>query len=350
MSAWQDDHLSRSGFCADNSLFAYDHLKKRRVMQSPVTSSTPARPLALGLDFGGSKIEAVLLAPDGTELWRRRIPNPGAYQPALSAIAQLVAQADAAGGELCTIGIGAPGSPSPRTGMMRNSNSLYLNGRAFGADLTAALGRPVRLVNDANCLAVSEATDGAAAGVGTVFALVIGTGVGGGVVLGGTGHEGAHGIAGEIGHLPLPWPRGPEIDPPMCWCGLSGCIESWVSGTGFARAASAEQGLSLTAPEIVAAARAGDTAARAALDDYIDRLGRTLALVANMLDPHVIVLGGGMSNVSEIYAGLPDVVRRYAFSDLWDGRIVPAHWGDTSGVRGAARLWATDALTTADLQ
>jgi fructokinase len=297
---------------------------------------------ALGIDFGGTKIEAVLLAADGGVVWQRRVANPGSYESAVAAISELVAAADAAGGTPCTVGIGAPGSPSPRTGMMRNSNSTYLNGRSFREDLAAALGRPVRLVNDANCLAVSEATDGAAAGARSVFALVIGTGVGGGIVLAGASHEGAHGIAGEIGHLPLPWPTAGETDPPPCWCGLAGCIESWVSGTGFARAAAAEQGLSLSAPEIVAAARAGDPAAHAALDAYIDRLGRVLALVANLLDPDVIVLGGGMSNVTEIYAGLPDVVRRYTFSDLWDGRTVPARWGDASGVRGAARLWAED--------
>lgn len=295
---------------------------------------------ALGIDFGGTKIEAVLLGPDGETLWQQRVPNPGTYDSAVAAIADFVVAADVAGGTACTVGIGAPGSPSPRTGVMRNSNSLYLNGRSFGDDLTAVLGRPVRLVNDANCLALSEATDGAAAGARSVFALVIGTGVGGGIALSGACLDGAHGIAGEIGHLPLPWPSSGELSPPKCWCGLTGCIESWVSGTGFARAAKADHGPSLSAPEIIAAARAGDHAARAALDAYIDRLGRVLAMVANLLDPEVFVLGGGMSNVSEIYADLPAIVRRYAFSDLWEGRIVPARWGDASGVRGAARLWA----------
>ncbi|MBD8637879.1 ROK family protein [Sphingomonas sp. CFBP 13733] len=297
---------------------------------------------ALGIDFGGTKIEAVLLSKNGAAAWRQRIPNPGSYDSALTAISNLVAAADDAGGVRCTVGIGAPGSPSPRTGIMRNSNSTYLNGRPFREDLARALGRPVRLVNDANCLALSEAIDGAAEGAQSVFALVIGTGVGGGVVLSGAVIDGAHGIAGEIGHLPLPWPDGREADPPPCWCGLSGCIESWVSGTGFARAAATEHGLALSAPDIVAAARSGDPAARAALDAYVDRLGRVLALVVNLLDPEVIVLGGGMSNVTEIYAGLPDVVRRHTFSDLWDGRIVPARWGDASGVRGAARLWTKD--------
>lgn len=297
---------------------------------------------ALGIDFGGTKIEAVLLDADGETLWQRRVPNPGNYNAAVRAIAEFVVAADIAGGAACTVGIGAPGSPAPRTGVMRNSNSLYLNGRSFGRDLTTVLGRPVRLVNDANCLALSEATDGAAAGARSVFALVIGTGVGGGIVLSGACLDGAHGIAGEIGHSPLPWPRSDELSPQTCWCGLTGCIESWVSGTGFARAAKIEHGLSLSAPEIVAEARAGNPAARAALDAYIDRLGRVLAMVANLLDPEVVVLGGGMSNVAEIYAALPTIVRRYAFSDLWEGRIVPARWGDASGVRGAARLWTED--------
>lgn len=307
-------------------------------------ASAPAvapAPPALGIDFGGTKIEAVLLSPAGEPAWRRRIANPGNYDAAVAAVAALVEEADQQAGAACSVGIGAPGSPSPRTGVMRNSNSTYLNGRPFRDDLTTALGRAVRLVNDANCLALSEATDGAAAGARSVFALVIGTGVGGGVVLSGAEHDGAHGIAGEVGHLPLPWPRGAELTPPPCWCGLSGCIESYVSGTGLARAAAAEHGLDCSAPDIVAAAREGDPAASAALNQYIDRLGRVLALVANLIDPEVMVLGGGMSNVSEIYAPLPDIVRRYAFSDVWDGRIVPAQWGDASGVRGAARLWST---------
>lgn len=309
-------------------------------MQPDLGASAHREVAALGIDFGGSKIDAVVLGADGVVKWCRRVPNPGGYDLALMAIAELVAEADGIAGDVCTVGIGAPGSPSPRNGTMRNSNSTYLNGRMFRQDLAAALRRPVRLANDANCLALSEAVDGAAAGAHSVFALVIGTGVGGGIVLSGAEHQGAHGIAGEIGHLPLPWPCDAEADPPPCWCGLRGCVESWVSGTGFARAASEEQGRSLTAPEIVAAARKGDPSSRAALDAYVDRLGRTLALVVSLLDPAIIVLGGGMSNVPEIYAGLPEVIRRYAFSDLWEGSVVPARWGDASSVRGAARLWS----------
>lgn len=302
--------------------------------------TTRAAPLALGIDFGGTKIEANVLDPAGRVLWRERVPNPGDYHRALATIGDLVAAAEQTVGTRCTIGVGTPGSPSPRTGIMRNSNSQFLNGQPFGRDLEAALGRPVRLANDANCLALSEAFDGAAAGARSVFGLIIGTGVGGGLILDGTVVDGAHGIAGEIGHLPVPWPRGAELDPPACWCGLAGCCETWVSGTGFARAYEAAHGQALTAPAIVAAARAGEPAAVQALADYTDRLGRLLALVANLLDPEVMVLGGGMSNVAELYPALPDIVRRHAFSDLWDGRIVPARWGDASGVRGAARLWA----------
>lgn len=302
-------------------------------------SPTPASPNALGIDFGGTKIEANVIGAAGDVKWRRRVPNPGNYRAAIGTIGDLVAEGESAIDGICSVGIGAPGSPSPRTGIMRNSNSLFLNGQPFQRDLEEALNRQVRLANDANCLALSEATDGAAAGAKSVFAVVIGTGVGGGLVLDSVAIGGAHGIAGEIGHIPLPWPRGEELDVPACWCGLSGCCESWVSGTGFAEAHARAHGGSLTAPEIVAAARAGDATAGAGLAAYIDRLGRVLALIANLIDPDVMVLGGGMSNVEELYPALPDVVRRYTFSDMWDGRIVRAQWGDASGVRGAARLW-----------
>lgn len=311
-------------------------------MHLPATAVPPGVPVpALGIDFGGTKIEAAVLDADGTVAWRRRVANPGSYDASIRSVADLVQAADHAAGAACSIGIGAPGSPSPRTGLMRNANSTFLNGRRFSHDLAAALHRPVRLANDANCLALSEAADGAAAGAATVFAMIIGTGVGGGIVIGGAHVDGAHGNAGEIGHLPLPWPTGVELDPPRCWCGLPGCVETYVSGIGFARAAGAEHGLDLSPPQIVAAARAGEPRAQAALAQYVDRLGRVLALVVNLLDPDVIVLGGGMSNVTELYARLPQIVGRHAFTDYWDGRIVPARWGDASGVRGAARLWAT---------
>lgn len=304
-----------------------------------MTSINIASPLALGIDFGGTKIEANVLDRLGEVRWRKRVPNPGDYGSAIDTIVELVEEAEAAVGSACTVGIGAPGSPSPKTGIMRNSNSIYLNGRRFGEDLEAVLKRPVGLANDGNCLALSEAVDGAAAGAGSVFAVVLGTGVGGGLVIRGKAVDGGNGIAGEIGHNPLPWPSASEInDAPLCWCGLSGCAEGWVSGTGFARAFAHSHGRKIAAPDIIAASRSGDTDAIEALNSYINRLGRVLATIINVLDPEVIVLGGGMSNVEEIYPALPDIIRKYTFSDHWDARIVPAKWGDASGVRGAARL------------
>lgn len=277
---------------------------------------------------------------EGAILTRFRVPNPGQYDAALEAIADLVARVEAELGQVGTVGIGSPGSRSPRTGLMRNCNSLYLNGRSFLEDLQLALGREVRLANDANCFALSEAIDGAAAGQRSVFGLIIGTGCGGGLVINGRVVEGAHGIAGEVGHMPLPWISGDELPQPPCWCGQSGCLELWVSGTGFSRTFAQKTGRVLAAPEIVAAARSGDVEAAAAFDRYIDRLGRGLALLVALVDPDAIVIGGGMSNVPEIYAALPGIVRANAFSDSWDGMIVPARWGDSSGVRGAALLWA----------
>jgi fructokinase len=235
--------------------------------------------------------------------------------------------------------MGTPGSQSPRTGLMRNSNSVYLNGRTFGADLEARLGRPVRLANDANCLALSEATDGAAGGAKAAFAIIIGTGCGGGLVVDGTLVEGVGGVAAEIGHISLPWPSAEEAPGPKCWCGLHGCLETWVSGSGLQRDHLERTGQALDAPDIVAEARAGEATSVESLDLYVDRLGRAIAMITNLVDPDVFVLGGGMSNVGELYERLPAVVARYAFSDRWEGRIAPAVWGDASGVRGAARLW-----------
>lgn len=295
--------------------------------------------MRIGIDFGGTKIEAIGLNADGAVLARRRVPNPGNYDAAIEAVADLVLFVEAEAGRTGSVGIGAPGSPSPRTGLMRNANSVYLNGRTFGADLEARLGRPIRLANDANCLALSEATDGAAAGARSAFAIIIGTGCGGGLVVDGRLVEGVGGVAAEIGHVSLPWPSADEAPGPECWCGLKGCLETWVSGSGLQRDHQARTGQTLDAQSIVTAARAGETAATESLDRYIDRLGRAIAAVVNIVDPEVFVLGGGLSNVAELYARLPEVVARYAFSDRWEGRIAPAVWGDASGVRGAARLW-----------
>ena len=295
--------------------------------------------MRIGIDFGGTKIEAIGLDADGAVLARKRVPNPGNYNDAIGAVADLVAFIEGETGRTGSIGMGTPGSQSPRTGLMRNSNSVYLNGRTFGADLEARLGRPVRLANDANCLALSEATDGAAAGAKAAFAIIIGTGCGGGLVVDGTLIEGVGGVAAEIGHVSLPWPSAEEAPGPKCWCGLHGCLETWVSGSGLQRDHLERTGQALDAPAIVAAARAGDAASVESLGLYVDRLGRAIAAVVNIVDPDVFVLGGGMSNVTEIYERLPDVVERHAFSDRWEGRIAPAVWGDASGVRGAARLW-----------
>ncbi len=292
----------------------------------------------LGIDFGGTKIEIAALDRAGAFLLRERIANPGGYDAAVLALRDLVAAAEREVGP-GSVGIGVPGSLSPRTGLVRNANSTWLNGRPFKEDLETALGREIRMANDANCLALSEGLDGAAAGQASMFAVILGTGCGGGLVIGGRLVEGAGGIAGELGHIPLPWPTPREYPGPDCWCGLRSCLETWISGTGFQRAFAAETGRALSAEQIVEAARAGDQAAGAALAAYIDRLARGLAVVANIVDPACFVLGGGMSNVGEIYGPLPALVRRYAFSDGWDGEIVPARWGDSSGVRGAAMLW-----------
>jgi fructokinase len=296
-------------------------------------------PIQIGVDFGGTKIEAAALGRDGAFVARVRAPNPGNYDAAIRTVCELVADIESEAGAKGTVGIGAPGSVSPRTGVMRNANSTWLNGRNFAHDVGLALSREIRLANDANCLALSEALDGAAAGSATVFAIILGTGCGGGLVVNGQLIEGANGVGGEWGHMPLPWPTHAEFDATQCWCGQKGCLETWVSGTGLRRDFTAVTGRTLTGEEIIAAARSGDAAAAAALDRYISRLGRALAVIGNIVDPDAVVLGGGMSNVTEIYEGLPQVVRRYIFSDVWEAKIAPARWGDSSGVRGAARLW-----------
>jgi fructokinase len=316
------------------------------VMQAPREADEMAaarvragRAMRIGIDFGGTKIEAAAIGDDGAPLARVRLPNPGSYDAALEVLATLVDQVEREVGGVGSVGIGTPGSISPRSGMMRNANSVYLNGRTLREDVEHVLGRPVRLANDANCFALSEAVAGAAAGRGSVFGLIIGTGCGGGLVIDGHLVEGAHGVAAEVGHVPLPWPDAVEAAVDACWCGQRGCLESWISGTGFARAHRAATGETLGSPEIVAAATAGDAGARASLDAYIDRLGRALALVVNLVDPEAIVLGGGMSNVAALYPALPGVIRRHIFSDMWEGEVLPARWGDSSGVRGAAWLW-----------
>ena len=295
--------------------------------------------MRIGIDFGGSKIEAAVIGEDGAFLARKRESNPGGYEAAVRTVAGLVDAVGTETGARGPVGVAAPGSVSPTTGVMRNANSTWLNGRAFAQDLEEALGRPVRLANDANCLALSEAVDGAGVGKPVVFAVIVGTGCGGGVSVDGALLEGAPGVAGEWGHTSLPWPSKDEAPGPACWCGLHGCLETWVSGTGLQRDHRQRTGTALTAEEIAAAARAGDADARLSLDLCVDRLGRAIAMVVNLIDPDAFVVGGGLSNAEEIYAALPPIVRRYAFTDAWDGVIAPARWGDSSGVRGAARLW-----------
>jgi len=295
--------------------------------------------IQIGVDFGGTKIEAAALDADGAYLGRRRAPNPGRYEEALALVATLVGEVEAQAGGQGSIGVGAPGSVSPLTGVMRNANSTWLNGRRFREDLEGTLGRPVRLANDANCLALSEATDGAAAGARCAFAVILGTGCGGGLVVDGKLVEGASGIGGEWGHAPLPWPDLEETPGERCWCGLTGCLETWVSGTGLRRDFQRHTGLDWTGEEIIAAARSGGGDAEACFERYLGRLGRGLAMMCNIFDPDVFVLGGGLSNVAELYERLPAQVAPYIFSDYWAGGIAPARWGDASGVRGAARLW-----------
>ncbi|MCG8443935.1 MAG: ROK family protein [Caulobacterales bacterium] len=300
--------------------------------------------MRIGVDIGGTKIEAAALDARGGFLARRREPTPrGDYDGVIAAVRRLVERVEAETGAAGAVGVGAPGSVSPRTGLVRNANSVWLNGRRLRDDLAAALGRQVRVANDANCLALSEAKDGAAEGAGVVFAAILGTGCGGGIVVDGTLIEGANAIAGEWGHTPLPWPTPEEAAGPRCWCGRAGCLETWISGPGFAHDYERATGQALEAPAIVAAARGGEAAAEAALARFIDRLGRALAMVADILDPDVIVLGGGLSNIGEIYERAPAVVTRHVFADGWDSRIAPARWGDSSGVRGAARLWPDEA-------
>jgi fructokinase len=296
--------------------------------------------LRIGIDLGGTKIEGIVLADDGSERLRRRVPTPqGDYAATVEAVAGLVEALEQAVGQHCTVGIGAPGSASRLTGLVKNSNSICLNGRPLYADLERRLQRPLRFANDADCFALSEAVDGAAAGAGTVFGVIVGTGTGGGIVVDGRLLSGPNGIAGEWGHNPLPWPQAGELPGAPCYCGREGCIETWLSGPGLARDYHGRTGAGLPAAGITARAAAGEAVARAVLTRYADRMARALAGVINLLDPDVIVLGGGMSNIGLLYQAVPQRWEAYVFSDRVDTRLVRARHGDSSGVRGAARLW-----------
>jgi fructokinase len=294
--------------------------------------------IRIGVDFGGSKIEAAALDREGRFLARLRAPNPGTYVAAVEAVAELIAEVERQAGASGPVGVGAPGSLSRRTGLVRNANSVWLNGRAFREDLERRLDRPIRMANDANCLALSEAVDGVGQACAVVFAAILGTGCGGGVAVHKRLIQGANHIAGEWGHIPLPWPQADELPQPACWCGKAGCLELYISGKGFEADYARRAGRSLTAEAILAAA-AHDGHAAAAIEAYVDRLGRGLAVVCDLLDPDIIVLGGGLSNAAPLYDRLPDAIGRRLFSDSFDTPIRPAAFGDSSGVRGAAWLW-----------
>ncbi len=299
--------------------------------------------MRIGVDLGGTKIEAVLMDGAGEIHRRQRLATPsGDYAAILDAIRELVHGLEAGLEGALPVGIGMPGAISPATGRVKNSNSVCLNGQAFAEDIRRLLRRPVYLANDADCFALSEAREGAAAGAVSVFGAIIGTGTGAGIIVNGELLRGPNAIAGEWGHNPLPWPTGADAPAPACYCGRSGCIETYLSGPGFSRDYRQQVGQSLSPPAIVAAAGKGERHACDILDRYLQRLSRALASVINLLDPEVIVLGGGMSNIEAIYTRVPQLWEDYVFSDRVDTRLCRPVYGDSSGVRGAAWLCAGD--------
>lgn len=293
--------------------------------------------MRIGIDLGGTKIEGIAIDGAGATLVRRRVATPrGDYERTLQAIVDMVAAIEGDTRQQGTVGIGIPGIISPATGLVKNANSTWLIGKPLGDDLPRRLDRPVRFANDANCFALSEATDGAAAGAHVVFGVIIGTGTGGGIVVSGRVITGANAIAGEWGHNPLPDPRSDEIPGPPCYCGRRGCIETFLSGPALSRDYGSD---AVNASEIVARAFQGDAAALACLDRYEDRLARALGSIINVIDPDVVVLGGGLSNIDRLYVNVPRIWAPYIFSDHVATRLVRAAHGDSSGVRGAAWLW-----------
>jgi fructokinase len=296
--------------------------------------------MRIGLDLGGTKIEGVALGDDGAQLARRRVATPRHdYAATLEAMAGLVRALETQTGARGSVGVGMPGALSPATSLVKNANSTWLIGQPLDRDLSSLLGRPVRFANDANCFALSEATDGAAAGARVVFGVIVGTGTGGGVVVDRKVLTGKNAIAGEWGHNPLPWPREGEWPGPACYCGKTGCVETFLSGPGLARDFRQATGEEVAAPEIVARAGRGDAAASAALERYEERMARALTVVLNILDPDVVVLGGGMSQIARLYESVPRLWQQWAFSDRVDTVLRPPVHGDSSGVRGAAWLW-----------
>jgi fructokinase len=301
--------------------------------------------MRLGLDYGGTKIEGIVLAPDGTERARARVPTPRFdYDGGIRAIQGLLERLEAqAGGRIETVGIGVPGSVDRASGRISLGNSTWLHGRDLRDDLAAAIGRPVRIANDANCFALSEAVDGAGTGAQVVFGVILGTGVGGGIVVHGRLVEGINAIGGEWGHIPLPAPRDDERPGQLCSCGVPGHTEAWLSGPNFAADFARRKGIPVagapSSQEIVGLAAAGDAVAEETISRYEDRLGRSLAVIVNVLDPDVVVLGGGLSNVSRLYETVPPLIKPHVFGDRFLTRLVPNLHGDSSGVRGAAWLW-----------
>ncbi len=306
------------------------------------------RIMRIGIDLGGTKTEGIALAGTGEELVRRRIATPLNYVGCIRAIAELIGWFEHETGQRGTVGVGMPGTISPLSGLVKNANTVWLNGKAFDRDLAAALGREVRCANDANCLAVSEAIDGAGAGAHVAFAVILGTGTGAGIAIDGTVHNGRNGVGGEWGHNSLPWPSSDETPGPDCYCGKRDCLETWVSGPGLEQDHQRRTGEELSAAEIVAEAETGAAVAEKTLRRYEDRLARGLAHVVNLLDPDVIVLGGGMSNVERLYQNLPRRLEAWVFGKEATTPVRRAAHGDSSGVRGAAWLWPTVA-TPSDL-
>ena len=298
--------------------------------------------MRIGIDLGGTKIEGIALDDVGNELFRKRISSPqGDYQNTLNAITDLVNEIENVTQTTGTVGVGIPGMISPQTDLVKNANSTWLIGHPLKADLESLLQRKIRIENDANCFVVSEATDGAAKGAEIVFGVIIGTGTGGGVFVRGQSIIGANAIAGEWGHNPLPWPTQKELPGRDCYCGKQGCIETWLSGPGFEKDHQLTNKLThpILAKEIVLLAEKGDETTQASLQRYEERLAKSLASIINIIDPDVIVLGGGMSNIRSLYKNVPKLWGNYVFSDQVSTQLVSPRHGDSSGVRGAAWLW-----------
>jgi fructokinase len=298
--------------------------------------------IKIGIDLGGTKIEGIALDRGGAELWRRRVATPQDYGMTLDAVAGLVAAAEGDLGKRGVVGLGIPGAISPATGLVKNANSTWLIGRPLDRDLASLLGREVRVTNDANCFTLSEAVDGAGAGFLAVFGVILGTGVGGGIAIDGRVIEGAHSIAGEWGHNPLPRPNDEERPGPACYCGRSGCIETYLSGPGMELDHRERTGVRLTTREIVQLAETDDRGATETIEKYVERLGRSLATVVNILDPDVVVLGGGMSNLGGLAEAAAAAMTPHLFTDQPACLVRRNVHGDSSGVRGAAWQWGRD--------